>query len=264
MVENHEKKDVDEKMKELQDCKIFTQPFLKYKPITELYDELKHKNLELGPRKKIIHFVRHGEGYHNKAQREWRAKQDYDGSSSPYSFDIDQEFKFLDPKLTEVGTKQAEELEKITKLLKVDIIITSPLQRAIQTAEIGFSSQIKNKVKFIAEELCHEIGGFHTCDKRLSVTELKSAYPKVEFSGIETEDDPLWLDGYTRESAKDISIRSAKFINFLQERPETRIVVTSHSTILLAIFNASLLLENYSDRQWFGTGEMRSVVIDYQ
>ena len=36
--------------------------------------------------------------------------------------------------------------------------------------------------------------------RRLSLTELKQKYPRVDFSAIRSEDDPLWKDGFTRET----------------------------------------------------------------
>lgn len=55
---------------------------------------------ETGPKQKVIHFIRHGEGDHNVAQREWRTDPAWDGKSDPYTFDRDPTFKFLDPGLT--------------------------------------------------------------------------------------------------------------------------------------------------------------------
>ena len=47
----------------------------------------------------------------------------------------------------------------------------------------------------MAHELCHERAGKHTCDKRLPLTELAAAYPTVDYSLIEAEQDPYWHDG---------------------------------------------------------------------
>ena len=51
----------------------------------------------------------------------------------------------------------------------------------------------------IAHEGCHERGGKHTCDRRLARSVLTSAYPSVSYALIETEEDPLWGEGVTRE-----------------------------------------------------------------
>ena len=38
---------------------------------------------------KKVHLIRHGEGVHNVAQREWRSRPEYDGRSEPYTVDND-------------------------------------------------------------------------------------------------------------------------------------------------------------------------------
>jgi hypothetical protein len=78
----------------------------------------------------LIHFVRHGEGYHNVAQREWRADPKWDGESEPYTMDNDPDGRYEDPLLTPTGKAQAIELQKDTKTLNPDIMIVSPLRRA--------------------------------------------------------------------------------------------------------------------------------------
>jgi hypothetical protein len=40
-----------------------------------------------------VHFIRHGEGHHNAAQREWRARAGWDGVSEPYTLDTDAEHR---------------------------------------------------------------------------------------------------------------------------------------------------------------------------
>ena len=52
---------------------------------------------------KLIHFVRHGEGFHNVAQREYRARPEYDGVGEPYTIETDPEWKHRDALLTEKG-----------------------------------------------------------------------------------------------------------------------------------------------------------------
>jgi hypothetical protein len=51
--------------------------------------------------------------------------------------------------------------------LKCDLIITSTLTRAMETASIGLEFHWKErKVPFIALEDAHEQAGVHTCDFR--------------------------------------------------------------------------------------------------
>ena len=39
------------------------------------------------------------------------------------------------------------------------------------------------------------------------------------------------------------------------------VAIAAHSAILLAVFNAALEVDEESTRSWFGTGEMRSVIL---
>lgn len=71
---------------------------------------------------------------------------------------------------------------------------------------------------------------------------------------------PCW-QGWTREALPALGKRAGAFIDWLQERPETHVAIASHSAFLLATFNAALEVEEESARQWFGTGEMRSVLL---
>lgn len=263
MSEQHEKKDVSKQQAALKEAKSDAQETLNFHTKIRRFDSEIDKDRILAENEKVVHFIRHGEGFHNKAQREWRQKPDYDGKTDPYQYPLDQALKYMDPELTPVGLKQAQDLNSVTRALKVEVVITSPLRRAIQTAVHGLEDVLKTGCSFIAEELCHEIGGFHTCDKRLNLTELKKQFPTVNFDGVKDEEDPLWLDGYTRETWKELAIRSAKFVNYLQQRKEKHLAVTSHSSILLAKFNATLVSEDESLQRWFATGELRSVVLEF-
>eukprot|EP00924_Labyrinthula_sp_SR-Ha-C_P003361 maker-scaffold_15-snap-gene-7.41-mRNA-1 protein AED:0.01 eAED:0.01 QI:69/0.75/0.8/1/0.75/0.6/5/110/265 len=220
---------------------------------------------DLQQNEKVIHFIRHGQGFHNVAQKEWKERADYDGNSEPYSSDRDLEFKFLDPSLTKQGESEAALLQPILENLSPEVVITST--RAIQTGLIAFQNK---QLPFVASELCHEIGGLHTCDKRKDLNDLKSEYPNVDFSTVKDEVDPLWLDGKTRETRIQVATRASKFLEFLKNREEKEIAVTSHSTLLLSLFNSVLWFEECSDEEkeqaylWFGTGELRSVLIKFE
>ena len=111
--------------------------------------------------------------------------------------------------------------------------------------------------------MCHEMGGRHTCDKRLARTALVQQYPSVSYALIDDEDDPLWGDGYTRETWEHLARRGARFAAWLRNRPETHVAVAAHSAFLLALFNAVLTTDNDEARAWFGTGEMRTVLLSW-
>ena len=141
---------------------------------------------------KKVHFIRHGEGHHNVAQREWRAKPDWDGTSEPYTIDNDPEYSYGDALLTDKGESEARLLQERTQRLSPTLLVVSPMRRATQTGLIAFEPQL-SALPVVAHELCHERAGRHTCDKRLDRAALAAAYPKVGYELIESEADPYWL-----------------------------------------------------------------------
>lgn len=212
---------------------------------------------------KKVHFIRHGEGYHNVAQREWKSSPSYDGTSEPYTIDNDPEFGYLDPLLTSKGEMEARALQERAAAISPQVLVVSPMQRATQTGLIAFAGQIEaGSLPVLATDLCHEMAGRHTCDKRLSKSDLAKAYPVVDYSLI-AEDDPYWNDT-EREPWPVIAQRAAQFILWLRDRPEIHLAVAAHSAILLTTFNAVLEADSEETSTWFGTGEMRTVMLAFR
>ena len=124
MAQKYEKKDVENQLAQFRSCATEAQSVIDFVAFPTAWTPEAAQTLK--ENQKVVHFVRHGEGYHNRAQREWRNKPDYDGKSEPYSYDLDPDFKFIDPSLTEIGIKEAQDLDKVTSELTVDLIVTSP------------------------------------------------------------------------------------------------------------------------------------------
>ncbi|CAE7610321.1 PGM [Symbiodinium natans] len=214
---------------------------------------------------KKVHFIRHGEGFHNVAQREWRAKPDWDGKSEPYTLDQDPDGKFEDPLLTPKGEGQAKDLQPRVASLAPELLVVSPMRRATQTALIAFERQVAGgELPVLAHELCHERAGRHTCDRRLPKTKLAALYPAVDYKLIDSEEDPYWGDGWTREDLPTLAARAAGFIDWLLARPERHVAVAAHSALLLAVFNAACECECADTRSHFETGEMRTVLLSVE
>ena len=176
---------------------------------------------------KTLYLIRHAEGIHNVAENtvgkvQWKdceAKKD----------------KYIDATLTNQGIIQATQLrqyiEKECSKIKFDCIITSPLTRAIQTANIGCSHYI-GKLPFIASELVREITGIHKCDKRSSTTKLVGKYPHVNFTmTIASDDDPLWKKD-VREPIDQIKQRALDFLKIVFTLESNNIIVVSHSQFI--------------------------------
>ncbi|CAD7965114.1 unnamed protein product [Amoebophrya sp. A25] len=284
--------------------------------------------------RKVVHFIRHGEGNHNVAQREWRARKDFgaykseawDRLSEPYTIDNDPKYRFIDAQLTAAGQAQAEALrDPLAKtnwqahvdfaLPEVELLLVSPLRRATETGLRAAQDLLLHrtkkgearKMKIVAIENLHEVGGRHTCDKRLDKVELEKEYsewwktlalhcqdehevvqngapeakrqrtssetnsqpetpPRIDFSQLE-DTDALWHET-EREKPASCAARAVEVVKYLQSLPETHIVIAAHSALLLTLFNAVLTFdsnapENASATGWFGTGEMRSVLMEF-
>ncbi|XP_020594075.1 phosphoglycerate mutase-like protein 2 [Phalaenopsis equestris] len=195
---------------------------------------------------KILHLVRHAQGIHNV-----EGEKDHSAYMSPELFDAH---------LTPLGWNQVDNLHRhviacgLNK--KIDLVITSPLLRTMQTAVGVFGGEaLVDGVKgrplmvenagnsgrpaissldsppFVAVEACREHLGVHPCDKRRTIREYQTLFPAIDFSLIESNEDILW-EPNVREPNEEVAIRGMKFFNWLLTRRETEIAVITHSGFL--------------------------------
>ncbi|KAL9250079.1 Phosphoglycerate mutase-like protein [Drosera capensis] len=184
--------------------------------------------------------VRHAQGFHNVAgDKDPRAYLSYD---------------LLDASLTPFGWDQVDNLREYVRetglLKKIDLVVTSPLTRTMQTAvgvfggdayidgvdarplmvtDAGNSGRPSisslDCPPFLAFELCREHLGVNPCDKRRSIGEYKIVQ-------IETNEDTWWKEDY-RERYDEIAARGLK----LRTRKENEIAVVSHAGFLFRTLN---------------------------
>jgi len=203
---------------------------------------------------KVVHFVRHGEGYHNIG------------------------FESLeDTHLTANGWSQAAKLQKhinhLKKPLDLDAVIVSPLFRTLETASGVFGGgtiengnkmlmveqhKVHNEVTrhyaiaarpgvpFIANEMCRERMSLNRCDRRRNLTETRRNFPGVDFSLIETEEDVQWDKKHDEavsagaigsryfigEKSDAVQERGLNFVKWVLARPEKNLGVVSHCAFL--------------------------------
>ncbi|KAJ0829299.1 putative histidine phosphatase superfamily, clade-1 [Helianthus debilis subsp. tardiflorus] len=213
-------------------------------------------------RSKTIHLVRHAQGIHNVI-----GDKDYKAYMSPDYFDAE---------LTPLGWHQVENLRKHVHASglakKIDVVITSPLLRTMQTAvgvfggegytdtvdalplmlaNVGNSARSAisslNCPPIIAVELCREhlVGGVltqqlkrhvgvHPCDRRRSVGEYQCLFPAVDFSLASAieSDEDVLWKANIRETREELAIRGKKFFEWLWTRKEKEIAIVTHSGFL--------------------------------
>ena len=123
---------------------------------------------------KDVYFIRHGEAAHNVAPRPWGEE-------------------LMDAPLTEVGRQQAAGLLPQAAGVAFDVVIVSPLVRAIETATIGLAGHLERGVPFLVEELCREQLGPNLPDRRRPKHVIAAAYPALDFSAMLDDEDALFM-----------------------------------------------------------------------
>jgi len=209
---------------------------------------------------KTVHFIRHGQGFHNLMRDFFTAVKRQD---NPYVM-----HEVVDAPLTQKGRDQARALHPRIRQLKDDgdnkpeLIISSTLCRALQTASIVFEEFLGREeggsvVPFVAHEMVRERLGVNVCDQRRTISQQRREFPMVDFGGVELDEDTLFDHG-RRETEDQLGERAYKFMTWLSKMEEKTLAVVSHSCWLSTVFNRVLECDDRL-KSGFGTGEMRSV-----
>ncbi|CAL5379327.1 unnamed protein product [Camellia sinensis] len=228
---------------------------------------------------KTLHLVRHAQGIHNV-----EGDKNYEAYMSP---------EYFDAQITPLGWQQVDNLRKHVQssglFKRIDLVITSPLLRTMQTAVGVFGGgdhadgmdalplMVANAGKsdcpaissldcppIIAVELCREHLGIHPCDRRRSISDYECLFPAVDFSLIESDEDILWKANI-RETEEELTARGMKFMNWLWTRKEKEMAIVTHSGFLFHALSAvgndchPLIKKEISKR--FANCELRSMVI---
>jgi broad specificity phosphatase PhoE len=157
----------------------------------------------------IVHLIRHAQSTFNAAFTETRI--------DPFHFDA---------RLSPLGLSQVEDARPRARALPCDIVITTPLTRALQTATGLFGVHAPIEV-----ECLHREWQEHSCDMGRSPKLLAEEFPHLTFNHL---DDPWWhhldpdTNGVAVEPLDNFYTRVADFRRWLKARPEKAIVVVGH------------------------------------
>jgi len=112
---------------------------------------------------------------------------------------------------------------------KIELIVTSPSQRTLQTTQLGLSWLIERGVPVVPRAEWQE-NSAKPCDTGSTVADLKTQYPDVDFSGL----DPIFpkKTGLYTYTQKAVLERGRIARQWLKARPEKVIAVVSHSAFL--------------------------------
>mmetsp|Transcript_26776 Transcript_26776/g.85977 ORF Transcript_26776/g.85977 Transcript_26776/m.85977 type:complete len:315 (+) Transcript_26776:414-1358(+) len=195
------------------------------------YAVLPKFSLFLGKQVKEVYFIRHAEGFHNAAAQEHGLETLLLKNSGK---------KYWDSALTPRGKNQckalAQQLVAESSRLEPELVVVSPMIRAIQTAEIVFgpASNLASP-PFLCREECRERFGLYTCDGRGSISDLRNMFPDIDYSEVKNENDEYWTE-LEREPSKECEARTVRFLEWLNDRPESKIAVVTHSSFLRHLF----------------------------
>lgn len=215
-------------------------------PLSEL-ETVKEKGLEY----KVVHMIRHAQGTHNKAVAELGG---VDGGPE----DEYKNWAWKDARLTELGRQQASALRPTMLQHRLDVVLVSPLSRAIQTGLLA----IPYRQPFVVEDDIRERIGVHPCDMRRSRSEIKADFPEVDVAPLATEEDDKWTP--EREPMADLVARTTRVLHKLKNRRETHIGLVTHNDFLTALlFDCPIQLQSPSLRKKFGNAEHMAMVLTW-
>jgi len=142
----------------------------------------------------------------------------------------------IDIELDEAGLKQAELLGKYLGHRKLEAIYSSPLQRAVQTAEAiarhhGLTVEITAGLNDI------DFGEW----QGLSLEEVKNKYSKLHSAWVTTPHRVRFPSG---ESLDDVRKRAVAPVNEVVEKHERAVVLVSHRVVHKVLMCALLGLDN--------------------
>src|SRR3712207_1428223 len=161
---------------------------------------------------KVVHCIRHGQSTFNAA---WAAAQE-----DPLHWDAP---------LSELGRRQVEAAAARVRDIPYELIVTSPLTRALQTT-LGIFKDHPSVGRVVVECL-HREHLANSCDVGRAPTLLLQEFPQLAFDHL----DEVWWHkdgepderGLVVEPHETLAHRVGRFRAWLENRPERLIAVRS-------------------------------------
>ena len=161
---------------------------------------------------RCLYMIRHGKALHNELY-------DIIGVHAFRAPEV------IDSPLTNVGHQQAQALAETIRDKNIELVLVSPLMRALQTAHGIFKD---TDIPIRSLECLREYPiGEDTCNQRSDISLLKVRFPKIDFSKIEIDEDISWTE--TRETRESLQKRVDEAKRYIKTLPETKIAIVSHN-----------------------------------
>lgn len=154
-----------------------------------------------GPKRVVL--VRHGEGVHNQTKN----------------------YSLVDPPLTQKGVDQAKSLQGNPLFEECQLLVVTPLQRAVHTAATVFGERPNCRTVITA---LHTERWSAKCDEGRPKGQLLADFPYVtDWQGWADLSGGIWW-GTPATDANWQNVRLPAFCNWLRAQPEQHIVVVGH------------------------------------
>ena len=153
----------------------------------------------------------------------------------------------FDALLSQTGIDQVAAARRAASEIPADLVVVSPLTRALQTA-VGLFGEAA--VPIIVSDL-HRERLEHSCDRGRSPSALAAEFPMLTFDHLS---DPWWHNG--QEDDRGVAVepdhvfarRVTDFSRWLKARPEDVVVVVGHGEFFRRL--SGRYLRNCEIMQW--------------
>eukprot|EP00934_Nitzschia_sp_Nitz4_P006901 Nitzschia sp. Nitz4//scaffold28_size193895//167637//168533//NITZ4_PGAM//-1//CDS//3329546075//6891//frame0 len=189
---------------------------------------------------KRVHLLRHAQGTHN----------------------VNDDYYMLDAPLTSLGKQQCQQLagreQPLLHTPESACVVTSPLSRCVETAQLSLQHyNASHDIPFVAVEDWRESVNF-PADQRRPIPQIQQQFPFLQTHHLKDDAvdhptgdsiDPLWHDYRQRfgsdwdrhmesgELYRMATVRGVRALQALQARPESELVVSTHSAFLRCLLN---------------------------
>lgn len=145
----------------------------------------------------------------------------------------------IDAPLSTIGEIQAKELSPELKSHNFDLIICSPLTRALQTLHLSLPSHTQKTI--ITPLIKERTDRLSDTGKPLST--LKSLHPNYEFLHF---DDKIWpsQENFKHESKEEFLLRIIRFKLFLSQIQANKILLVTHGNFIKTLSGSHLMVAN--------------------
>lgn len=213
---------------------------------------------------KRICFLRHGQALHNP-----RAEEAKDNGCSHSTFlNLMQEDDAFDARLTTLGESQASKAGEMNaeKLASIELVVSSPLSRAIKTADLAapVCSESETFTNRICVEHFREINGWLLNAKRRNRLDLEQSFHGSWDFSLLSDDDETWTE--TLETEESCAERGYLGLLWLRDRPEDKILTVAHGGLLRFIANHTnieVIDQRPEDKKRFGNCELREYSVSW-